>query len=52
MGEAGKDCDDSCDHGADDVGQGLRVAKADAEVVALEANDADRNEESEELPPA
>jgi len=38
----------SCDRGADDVGQGLRVAQPDAQVVAVEANEGDRDEEAED----
>jgi hypothetical protein len=45
MGQAGEDGDESSDHGAGDVGQGLRVAQADAQVVALETNDGERDEE-------
>jgi hypothetical protein len=37
-GEAGEDCVEYCDRGADGVGQGLHVTQRDAHVFAVEAN--------------
>ena len=43
----GEDCDEYCDPGADDVGQGLHAAERDAHVFAVEANEGDREDESD-----